>query len=282
MGTAVRVGVIGGSGLSGLDGLEDTEQVEVSTPYGPPSAPVTVGTLAGQRVAFLARHGEGHRLSPSEVPYRANLHALRELGVRQVVAVSAVGSLTAQLAPGTLVVPDQVVDRTRGVRERSFFGGGVVAHVPMAEPFCARSRRLLLGAAERAGLRDVADGGTYCCIEGPQFSTRAESRLYRSWGLDIIGMTAVPEAALAREAQLCYAVLALVTDYDSWHESTEPVTARMVTRTMHANAENARRVLRAVAGELDAPCDCRRSLETAVVTDPVLIPAGDRARLTLP
>jgi 5'-methylthioadenosine phosphorylase len=273
------IGVIGGSGLYDLDLLEDTEVLEPSTPYGPPSGPITVGTIRGRRVAFLPRHGVGHRLTPTEVPSRANIFALRDLGVRSVLAVSAVGSLAEQYAPGDLVVPDQLVDRTRGKRPATFFGDGVVAHVAMADPFCARLRGDLLGAAKTAGHDGVIDGAAYCCIEGPQFSTRAESRLYRAWGLDIIGMTAVPEAALAREAQLCYASLALVTDYDCWHESEEDVTADLVAETMRRNVAAARQVLQAAVPAIadGADCPCRSSLAGAILTDPGLIPAQLRA-----
>ncbi|AGL16910.1 S-methyl-5'-thioadenosine phosphorylase [Actinoplanes sp. N902-109] len=273
------IGVIGGSGLYDLAILENPETVEVTTGYGPPSSPITVGTVAGRSVAFLARHGIGHRLTPGEVPYRANLAALRELGARHVVAVSAVGSLTPRLRPGTLVVPDQLVDRTKGIRAGSFFGSGVVGHVAMADPFCARMRTTLLST----GVAGVQDGATYCCIEGPQFSTRAESRLYQSWGLDIIGMTAVPEAALAREAQLCYAALALVTDYDCWHESAEPVSAGLVAQTMRDNVRTAREVLTAAVKSADTEtrCSCHDALAGAVITDPALIDDAARVRLAL-
>jgi 5'-methylthioadenosine phosphorylase len=273
------IGVIGGSGMYDLDSLDDIETADVKTPYGSPSGPVTIGTLAGRRVAFVARHGIGHRLLPSEVPYRANIAALRQLGVRQIYAVSAVGSLSERLAPGTLVVPDQIVDRTRGGRPGTFFGGGVVGHVPMADPYCARLRHDLLAAGRDA----TVDGATYCCIEGPQFSTRAESRLYRTWGLDIIGMTAVPEAALAREAGLCYASLAMVTDYDCWHETEESVTADLVARTMRKNVEATRGVLATAIEQTDttADCSCHHALDGAVVTDPALISPDDRARLGL-
>ncbi|WP_306206331.1 S-methyl-5'-thioadenosine phosphorylase [Actinoplanes sp. RD1] len=271
------IGVIGGSGMDDLDTLADVRTVEITTEYGTPSAPVTIGTLAGREVAFLTRHGRGHGLLPAEVPYRANIAALRELGVRQVLAVSAVGSLTERLAPGTLVVPDQIVDRTRGARAGTFFGDGVVGHVPMAEPYCGRLRKVLLAA----GPDGTVDGATYCCIEGPQFSTRAESHLYRSWGLDVIGMTAVPEAALAREAGLCYAALALVTDYDCWHESAESVTAELVAQTVRANVTAARAVLAEGIAQVDpgTGCACRRALDGAIITDPAAISRQARARL---
>jgi 5'-methylthioadenosine phosphorylase len=275
-----RIGVIGGSGLYDLDMLEDVEVITVDTPYGSPSDSITLGVLGGTRLAFLPRHGQGHRLSPSEVPARANLYALCELGIRHVFAVSAVGGLAERYAPGTLVVPDQIVDRTKGLRPATFFGGGLVAHVSMADPFCRRLREHLVAAAKSAGHDDVIDGATYCCIEGPQFSTRAESHLYRSWGLDIIGMTAVPEAALAREAQLCYAGLALVTDYDCWHESEETVTADLVAQTMRRNIRAAREVLQEAVATLDAvnDCECRHALAGAVLTDPALVHPDRKGR----
>ncbi|GAA2501633.1 S-methyl-5'-thioadenosine phosphorylase [Winogradskya humida] len=270
------IGVIGGSGLYDLDLLQEVETVTPSTPYGDPSGPITVGTLAGRRVAFVARHGSGHRLLPSEVPYRANIFALRALGVRQIFAISAVGSLAERYTPGTLVVPDQLVDRTKGIRPGTFFGAGVVGHVPMADPYCSRLRKDLLSTG-------VTDGATYCCIEGPQFSTRAESNLYRSWGLDLIGMTAVPEAALAREAQLCYASLALVTDYDCWHDSAASVTVELVAQTMRANLSAAREVLTTAITQADPDvrCTCHTALTSAVMTDPALIPDEARTRLGL-
>jgi len=279
MNVSAEVAVIGGSGTDAHALLTDVRTVQVDTPYGPPSAAPAVGTLAGRRIAFLARHGTGHRLLPSEVPYRANIAALQQIGVRQIFAVSAVGSLTERLAPGTLVVPDQIVDRTRGSRVGTFFGGGVVGHVPMADPYCERLRNVLLDA----GGPNLAAGATYCCIEGPQFSTRAESKLYRSWGLDLIGMTAVPEAALAREAGLCYACLAMVTDYDCWHRSEESVSADLVARTMRANLDRTRAVLGAVlaAGDPQGECSCAQARAAAVVTDPTLICPADRTRLGL-
>ncbi|MBX7265778.1 S-methyl-5'-thioadenosine phosphorylase [Micromonospora sp. Llam7] len=281
--STAEIGIIGGSGLYQLDMLDDPELIMPTTPFGEPSGPITVGALAGRRVAFLPRHGVGHRLMPSEIPVLANLYALRALGVRQVFAVSAVGSLSEKYAPGDLVVPDQIVDRTRGKRPTSFFGSGLVAHVAMADPFCDRLRGDLLAAAAAVGQVNVADGGTYCCIEGPRFSTRAESELYRSWGMGIIGMTAVPEAGLAREATLCYANLCLVTDYDCWHESEDSVTAELVADTMRRNVEAAGRVLREALAivEVAADCDCRHALAGAVLTDPAQVMPELRARLGL-
>jgi 5'-methylthioadenosine phosphorylase len=275
-----EIAVIGGSGLYALTDLKDAGRVKTTTPFGRPSDAVVVGTVAGRRVAFLARHGEGHRLSPSEVPYRANLFALRRLGVRQVLAIHAVGSLDERYAPGDLVVPSQVVDRTKGVRAASFFGAGAVAHAPFADPFCARLRELVLAAARRTEAV-LHDGATYCCIEGPRFSTRAEAELHRSWGMGLVGMTAVPEAGLAREAGLCYASLSLVTDYDCWHEDHDAVTADLVARVMARNVALAQRVvvgLVASAGE--APdCSCRHAIDGALMTTPSAIPAATRKRV---
>jgi 5'-methylthioadenosine phosphorylase len=268
------IAIIGGSGLYHLGLIDEPRSVQVTTPFGPPSDDIVVGTVAGRRVAFLPRHGRGHRLTPSEIPTRANMYALRVLGVRQVVAVSAVGSLAERYAPGHLVLPDQVVDRTKGIRPASFFGGGLVAHVPLADPICPRLRGRIRDAAR--GVDGVVhDRATYCCIEGPQFSTRAESHLYRAWGMDIIGMTAVPEVGLAREAQLCYALIALVTDYDCWHVSEEPVTADMVAQVMARNTALAGEVLRRALAVMDddADCACQHALDAAVLTAPDAVPA---------
>jgi 5'-methylthioadenosine phosphorylase len=276
------VGVIGGSGLYRLGALTDTETVDISTPFGDPSAPLVIGTLAGTRVAFVPRHGLGHRLTPSEIPARANLYALKSLGVRQVVAVSAVGSLAEKYAPGDLVVPEQIVDRTKGLRPASFFDRGLVAHVAMADPFCGQLRRDLLDAAGGVGAT-VHDGSTYLCIEGPQFSTRAESELYRAWGMGIIGMTAVPEAALAREAELCYATLALVTDYDCWHEAEESVSASLVAETMARNIAAAGAVLQRLVVAIDPlrDCECHHCLDGAMLTDASAVTPEVRRRLGL-
>lgn len=283
--SVARLGVIGGTGLYRMEGLTDVEEREVLTPFGPPSDPITVGTLGGERVAFLARHGRGHRLSPTRVPYRANLWALKSLGVERVIAVSAVGSMREELAPLDLVVPDQLFDRTTD-RPRSFFDAdaGCVAHVSLAEPFCAATSAALHAAASApsVGAR-VHRGGTYLCIEGPQFSTRGESRVFRQWGMDIIGMTGMPEARLAREAELCYAMLALVTDYDVWHDEEEAVTVQVVVERLHRNAAAAQETLRAFIPRLAAVdrCDCRSALQYAIVTDPAAISAETRERLGL-
>lgn len=262
------LGILGGSGLYDLPGLADVREIAVETPLGRPSAPVVTGTLGDTRLAFIARHGKGHTLSPGEVPYRANILALRSLGASHVLSVSAVGSLQEALPPRTAVVPDQVIDRTNG-RTRSFFSGGVVAHVGLADPFCKAFREEVY-----RHVSDITDratfGGTYLCIEGPQFSTRAESNLYRSWGASIIGMTAMPEARLAREAGLCYATLAMVTDYDVWHDSEADVTVEMVQRVLRGNVATGQEVVRRLASTGLPACDsaCGAALEGAIITSP--------------
>ena len=230
----IEIAVIGGSGLYDMDGLTDVESMLPTTPYGPPSDEITVGTLGDSRMAFLPRHGRGHVLTPSEVPYRANIYALKMLGVRYIVAVSACGSLQERYAPGHVVIPEGLVDFTKGKRQQTFFGGGLVAHVGVAQPFSPRLSAAL-AAATRTGGGTVHEGGTFITVEGPRFSTRAESTLFRQWGMDIIGMTTSPEAFLAAEAEIAYACMAHVTDYDVWHDSEEPVTVEMVIRILAAN-----------------------------------------------
>jgi 5'-methylthioadenosine phosphorylase len=271
--------VIGGSGLYDLTGLSDVREIPVATPFGSPSAPVVEGRLGGNRLLFLARHGQGHRFTPSEINYRANIFALKSLGATRVVGVSAVGSLREDIQPGHLVVVDQFIDRTRG-RPATFFGGGVVGHVMFADPVCPELSRLLVEAARGLGLT-VHDRGTLLVMEGPAFSTRAESLMHRKLGLDLIGMTAMPEAKLAREAELCYATLALATDYDCWHESEEAVTVEAVIRVLAGGVKDARAVLAAVAGRGSDPrtCGCATALEHAVITDRRAIPAETAARL---
>ena len=275
------IGVIGGTGLYRMEGLEGAEEVAVDTPFGAPSDVIVTGTLNGVGVAFLPRHGRGHRLSPSELPARANIYALKSLGVRRVISVSAVGSLREEIRPLDMVVPDQLIDRTLG-RPRTFFGEGIVAHVGMAEPYCPELRSALRVSGGRAGAT-VHDGGTLVVIEGPQFSTKAESHMYRSWGADIIGMTALPEARLAREAELCYAVLACSTDYDCWHESEEPVTVEMVVENLMKNTAVSRAILADVitADLAERDCGCGSALANAIVTDRGVIPAEVRERLSL-
>jgi 5'-methylthioadenosine phosphorylase len=277
--SSARVAVIGGSGFYQMAGLSDIEELRVDTPFGAPSDAFVLGTLEGVRMAFLPRHGAGHRILPSEVPSRANVWALKELGVERIVSVSAVGSLQEEIAPLHLVVPDQLIDRTRG-RPGTFFGRGLVAHIAFEEPFCAVLSGVLSGAAQTVGAT-VHHGGTYVVIEGPAFSTRAESDLYRSWEADVIGMTALPEAKLAREAEICYATLALVTDYDTWHESHDAVTAEMIIANLNKNVETARRVVRAAVRALPAEraCRCASALEAALVTPAELVPEETRREL---
>lgn len=277
-----EIGVIGGSGLYRMAELREVEEVTIETPFGSPSAPITLGTLQGVRVAFLPRHGLHHQFSPSAVPARANFWALKQLGVRRVVSISAVGSMREGIAPLDLVVPDQIFDRTVR-RPRSFFEEtGPVVHVALDEPFCPDLRQALAEAATRVGAR-VHRGGTYICIEGPQFSTKAESRIYRTWGVDVIGMTAMPEARLAREAELCFAILALVTDYDVWHLSEEPVNVATVIQNLQRNVQAAQAVLRELIPQLpkETTCRCGDALALAIVTAPEAIPAEIRRRYSL-
>lgn len=277
----VRIGVIGGSGLYQMEGLTDVQEITVSTPFGDPSDAMMVGTLAGQRVAFLPRHGRGHRISPTELNSRANIYALKSLGVKYIVAVNACGSLQEQYAPGHIVIPDQLVDRTRG-RALSFFGEGLVAHISVAEPFSPGLSEIAYAAVKEAG-GTVHKGGSFVIIEGPRFSTKAESMIFRQWGCDIIGMTTIPEAFLAREAEIAYVSLAAVTDYDVWHESEEAVTVEMVVAQLHANADLARRavgnIIPKLADEPDWPE--HHALETAIITDRSVIPAATRQKLEL-
>jgi len=266
---ADRIGIIGGSGLYSIRDVETEEVVEPRTPFGSPSGPVTLGRLGDTGVAFLPRHGVGHRLMPSEVPFAANIYALKSEGVRTIIAVSAVGSMREDLAPRHFVVPDQLYDRTKGIRRHTFFGDGVVGHIGFAEPFCGNVRRVLLESAGEAGAT-AHDGGTYVCIEGPQFSTKAESRAYRAMGVDVIGMTAIPEAKLAREAGMCYATLAMVTDYDVWHESEGEVTVDMVMANMRHNVKLARATLHGALERLAAAdlsgCSCRSAGAGSMIT----------------
>jgi 5'-methylthioadenosine phosphorylase len=275
-----RIAVIGGSGLYAMQGLEDVRELRPATPFGAPSDAILVGALAGVRVAFLARHGRGHHISPSEVNHRANLFALKQVGVERVIAVSACGSLREHLPPGAIVVPDQLFDFTRD-RPRTFFGGGLVAHISVAEPFCGDLGAELAGAVAAAG-GDVRRGGRFITIEGPRFSTKAESEAFRGWGMDIIGMTTSPEAFLAREAELCYAVMAHVTDYDVWHASEEPVTVEVVIRRLRANTALAERALAALIPRLAGlprTCPCGHALADALITDRARIPPERLAAL---
>jgi 5'-methylthioadenosine phosphorylase len=276
------IGVIGGSGLYELEGLSAVRREKVSTPFGEPSGDYVTGELGGARLVFLPRHGVGHRFTPTEVNFRANLHGMKQLGVTHVISVSAVGSMREDIAPGHIVLADQFIDRTFA-REKTFFGEGVVAHVSMADPVCPRLHAHLEAACFAAGAT-VHNRGTYLCIEGPQFSTRAESLLYRQWGVDVIGMTNMPEAKLAREAELCYATLALATDYDCWHAGHEAVTVDQVVAVIHKNVAMAREVIRNAAlmgGKLVQGDACSRALDGAVMTAPARIPTAARERLAL-
>jgi 5'-methylthioadenosine phosphorylase len=269
---AAEIGIIGGSGLYDVEGFEEARELAVETPFGPPSDAFRVGVLEGKRVAFLARHARGHRLLPGELNYQANIWALKSLGVSWILSVSAVGSLKEQYAPLHIVVPDQLVDRTHG-RRSTFFGRGLVAHVAFAHPFCAGLSGVLDAACREAGVTHHL-GGAYVCIEGPEFSTRAESELYRSWGMDIVGMTNMQEARLAREAEVCYATLAMVTDYDCWHPEHASVTADQIIANLGKNAASATAVLRAALRRLPIPrgCECATALKHALVTAPDLVP----------
>jgi len=286
MNNPITVGVIGGSGLYRMRGLESVREIEITTPFGPPSDAIITGEINGVAVAFLPRHGRGHIYMPTEIPYRANIYALKSLGVQDIISISACGSLREQLRPGDVVIPDQVFDFTK-LRKSSFFGEGQVAHVSVADPYCpelsARVAAAAAAAAEASSGR-VHRGGTFITIEGPRFSTRAESRVFRAWGMDIIGMTACPEVFLAREAGICYATMAHVTDFDVWHKSEGAVTVDMVIRRLNANLELAQEALRRLIPQLprsDRLCGCAGSLATALITDPARIPAQTKERLAL-
>jgi len=274
-----KLAVIGGSGFYRMEGLSGLEQVRAATPFGEPSDAITIGTLAGVRVVFLPRHGVGHRILPGELPQRANIYALKQLGVERIIAVSAVGSLREEIRPLDLVIPDQLIDRTKN-RPASFFGEGLVAHVSFAQPFCPQMSALLAGCARDSGVTTHA-GGTYVVMEGPAFSTRAESELYRSWGASLIGMTALPEAKLAREAEICYATLACATDYDCWHDVEESVSAELILANLLRNVDVSKQVVRLAAERLPATrdCGCGTALASALVTAPELVPAATRERL---
>jgi 5'-methylthioadenosine phosphorylase len=273
--------VIGGSGLYEFEDITDVETLEITTPFGKPSSPIFVGKLNGKKVAFLARHGIGHVFAPSDVPYRANIYALKSLGVKRVVSVSACGSLREAYAPGHIVIPEQIFDFTNN-RERSFFGRGLVAHVSVAEPYCKSLSDVLEEAVKAVGAT-YHRGGTYITIEGPRFSTKGESRLYRQWGLDIIGMTASPEIFLAREAEMCYTTMAHVTDYDVWHVDEEPVTVEMLIQTLNKNVKLAQDAIRNMVGMIDpdAECGCEDALKNALITNPKYIDPEKRKQVDL-
>ena len=278
----VRIGIIGGSGLYQMPELTAVEEVKVDTPFGPPSDAFIVGTLEGERVAFLPRHGLGHRLTPTEVPFRANIYAMKLLGVESILSASAVGSLQEKYAPLDMVIPDQFFDRTRGrVKESTFFGEGIVTHVSFAHPVCWRLGDVLQEACGVADVR-VHRGGTYLCIEGPAFSTVAESNVYRSWGMDIIGMTNLQEAKLAREAEICYATLALVTDYDCWHPGHDAVSVETVIEYLNKNVRNAQIILREAVKAMrsgERGCKCGSALQHAIFTAPNLWPDATKKKL---
>jgi 5'-methylthioadenosine phosphorylase len=263
---SISIGIIGGSGLYDMTDLQQREEVTIDTPFGPPSGAYVTGTLGGRRVAFLARHGAGHRLLPSELNFRANIFGFKKLGVEWILSASAVGSLKEEYAPLHLLLPDQFLDRTRN-RISTFFGNGLAAHVAFAHPVCRKLHGLAYEAAVDAGAT-IHRGGTYVCMEGPQFSTQAESELYRSWGMDIIGMTNLQEAKLAREAEICYVTIALITDYDCWHPDHDSVTVEMVIRNLQQNAAMAQRVIRNAVAQLpiERDCECARALENAIIT----------------
>jgi len=277
----VTLAIIGGSGLYEMPGLHDTQEHNIDTPFGKTSAPIVVGTLEGERVAFLARHGIGHHITPTEVPYRANIYALKSLGAQRIVSISACGSLQEEFAPGHIVIPDQIYDNTHK-RTRSFFGEGLVAHISVANPFCEDLSDQLESAVSLAG-GVTHRGGAFITIEGPRFSTKAESKTYRAWGMSIIGMTASPEAFLAREAEMCYTTMAHVTDYDVWHVSEAPVTVEMVIQTLNKNTTIAQEAVRILASKLkqERDCDCAQALATALITRKDVIPTETRQKLEL-
>ena len=264
-----------------MEGMTETEKIKVSTPFGDPSEAIILGNLEGVRVAFLPRHGEGHRISPSELPAKANIYGLKSLGVERIISVSAVGSLKAEIAPLDVVIPDQLIDRTKG-RDSTFFTAGIVGHVSLAEPFCPVLSRTLFEASTRVGAK-VHKGGTYLVMEGPQLSTKAESQLYRSWGADVIGMTALPEAKLAREAEICYVTLAFVTDYDCWHATYESVTAEMILTTLQKGIDTVKRILKLALASIPQTrdCACASALKYAIATNTKYIPKKKKKELGL-
>jgi 5'-methylthioadenosine phosphorylase len=277
----INIGIIGGSGLYDMPGLVEREEVAIKTPFGDPSDKLVVGTLSGKRVVFLSRHGRGHRFMPTELNFRANVYAMKYLGVERILSVSAVGSLKEEIAPLDILLPDQFVDRTRG-RISTFFGGGVVAHIAFGDPICPDLLNQVHRSSQKAGIA-AKRGGTYLCMEGPAFSTRAESNLYRSWGMDIIGMTNLQEAKLAREAEICYVTIALVTDYDCWHESHETVSADMIINNLLKNCQTAQLILTQTVQDLDPSrkCLCGEALKYALITDKSVIPNETKEKLKL-
>ncbi|HQX01706.1 MAG TPA: S-methyl-5'-thioadenosine phosphorylase [Anaerolineales bacterium] len=277
----ISIAIIGGSGLYGMSGLEDTKEYDLDTPFGKPSAPIVAGTLEGTRIAFLARHGIGHHIMPTEVPYRANIYALKSLGVERVISISACGSLREEYAPGHIVIPDDIFDFTKD-RIRTFFGDGLVAHVGVANPFCGELSDQVEAAVRSTGAT-THRGGMFITIEGPRFSTKAESNTFRAWGMSLVGMTASPEAFLAREAEMCYSTMAHVTDYDVWHESEAPVTVDMVIQILNKNTQFAQDAIRNLVrnSKPERTCSCGQALASALITNPKVIPAETRNKLDL-
>lgn len=277
------IGVIGGSGLYELEGLTEVQEVTLETPFGAPSDAYITGTLDDAKMVFLPRHGRGHRYLPSEVNYRANIYGMKKLGVEQIISVSAVGSMKEEIVPGHIVIPDQFFDRTQGKRASTFFGDGIVGHVQFADPICGDLAEILAEAATAAGAT-VHRGGTYVCIEGPNFSTRAESNIFRRWGVDIIGMTNLPESRLAREAEICYGTVALATDYDCWHDGHDDVSVEAVIAIIQQNVATAREIIKTAVGKIVArrqtrTCACAEALKFAIMTDKSLIPAETKQAL---
>jgi len=276
-----KIGIIGGSGLYKMEGMTEVEKARVATPFGEPSDAIILGKLEGVKVAFLPRHGEGHRISPSELPAKANIYALKSLGVERIISVGAVGSLKEEIEPLDVVIPDQLIDRTRG-RDSTFFADGIVVHVSLAEPFCPVLSQISFEVAIKVGAK-VHKGGTYLVMEGPQLSTKAESQLYRSWGAGVIGMTALPEAKLAREAEICYATLAFVTDYDCWHPTYESVTTEMILTNLQKGIDTVKRILKLLLPSIPQKrdCACANALKYAIATEKEYMPENRKKELML-
>jgi len=276
-----KIGIIGGSGLYNIEGMTDIEEINLDTPFGQPSDTIIAGKLEGASLAFLPRHGKGHRISPSEIPVRANIYALKSLGVEWIISVNAVGSFKSEIEPGDLVIPDQIIDRTKG-RVSTFFTDGIVAHIQFAQPFCPALSQIVHQAARQV-MDNIHFRGTYLAMEGPAFSTKAESQLHRSWGANIIGMTVIPEAKLAREAEICYAAIAGVTDYDSWREESEPLLIWDIIRILRQNIDSIKKIIRQTVTRIPKKrdCICPQALKTALVTPRDLIPAVQKEKLNL-
>jgi 5'-methylthioadenosine phosphorylase len=274
-----KIGVIGGTGLYNIEGMTDIEEVSIDTPFGKPSDSFIIGKLEGTGIAFLSRHGRGHKIMPSELPNKANIYAMKSLGVEHIIASCSAGSFKKEIEPGHLLIPDQIIDRTR-LRDNTFFGDGIVGHIPFADPFCPIMSDILYESARETGTT-VHKGGTFVVMEGPAFSTRAESRLYRSWDADLIGMTTLPEAKLAREAEICYAVIGCVTDYDSWWKSAEAITVDVILGIMHHNVDTAKEIIKKSVNRIpeNRDCPCPTALQTAIVTSPEAMPEEQKKKL---